>query len=175
MPKPLENLMFRVHYRIMAVLNAIGTAWVAGITVLISCDILGRVLFNSPIIGVPEIVKISVVGIVWLQMAHTLKIGGHLRSDVILGRLSPKNRSIVDVIAYSLGGIVFGLIVYSGWHTMIMAWQLGEFEGEEPARIPTYPLRTIVLLGAALTALQFLLMVGKAIGEMLDRGRREGR
>jgi len=174
-PKPLENLMFRVHYRIMAVLNAIGTAWVAGITVLISCDILGRVLFNSPIIGVPEIVKISVVGIVWLQMAHTLKIGGHLRSDVILGRLSPKNRSIVDVIAYSLGGIVFGLIVYSGWHTMIMAWQLGEFEGEEPARIPTYPLRTIVLLGAALTALQFLLMVGKAIGEMLDRGRREGR
>ena len=66
MPKPLENLMFRVHYRVMAVLNAIGTAWVAGITVLISCDILGRVLFNSPIIGVPEVVKVSVVGIVWL-------------------------------------------------------------------------------------------------------------
>ena len=108
-------------------------------------------------------------------MAHTLKIGGHLRSDVILGRLSPKGRSIVDVMAYSLGAIIFGLIVYSGWNTMIMAWQLGEFEGEEPARIPTYPLRTIVLLGAALTSLQFLLMVGKAIREMLDHGRREGR
>ena len=167
--------MLRVHYRVMAVLNAIGTAWVAGITVLISCDILGRVLFNSPIIGVPEVVKVSVVGIVWLQMAHTLKIGGHLRSDVILGRLSPKGRSIVDVMAYSLGAIIFGLIVYSGWNTMIMAWQLGEFEGEEPARIPTYPLRTIVLLGATLTSLQFLLMVGKAIREMLDHGRREGR
>ena len=82
---------------------------------------------------------------------------------------------MVDVIAYSLGGIVFALIVYSGWDTMIMAWQLGEFEGEEPARIPTYPLRTIVLLGAGLTALQFLLMVGKAIREMLDHRRGEGR
>ncbi len=167
--------MLRVHYRVMAVLNAIGTAWVAGITVLISCDIIGRVLFNSPIIGVPEIVKVSVVGIVWLQMAHTLKIGGHLRSDVILGRLSPKTRSIVDVFAYSLGALVFGLVVYSGWNTMIMAWELGEFEGEEPARIPTYPLRTIVLLGAALTSLQFLLMLGKIIGERLAHGRGEVR
>lgn len=167
--------MLRVHYRIMAVLNAIGTAWVAAITVLISCDILGRVLFNSPIIGVPEIVKVSVVGIVWLQMSHTLKIGGHLRSDVILGRLSPKARSIVDMIAYSLGAIVFGLIVYSGWNTMIMAWELGEFEGEEPARIPTYPLRTIVLLGAGLTSLQFVLMLGKIIRERLAHGRGEGR
>ncbi len=167
--------MLQVHYRVMAVLNAIGTAWVAGITVLISCDILGRVLFNSPIIGVPEIVKVSVVGIVWLQMSHTLKIGGHLRSDVILGRLSPKARSIVDMIAYSLGAIVFGLIVYSGWNTMIMAWELGEFEGEEPARIPTYPLRTIVLLGAALTSLQFILMLGKIIEERLAHARGEGR
>ena len=74
----------------------------AGITVLISCDILGRVLFHSPIIGVPEIVKVSVVAIVWLQMAHNLKINGHLRSDAILNRLSRRGRSIVDVISYAL-------------------------------------------------------------------------
>ena len=75
--------MRQIHYRVMAVLNAVGTAWVAALTVLICSDILGRALFSSPIIGVPEIVKVSVVAIVWLQMAHTLKIGGHLRSDVV--------------------------------------------------------------------------------------------
>ncbi len=173
--KAFGDMLLQIHHKVMAVLNAIGTAWVAGITVLISSDIIGRALFNSPIIGVPEIVKVSVVAIVWLQIAHTLKIGGHLRSEVILGRLYPKGRSIMNLIAYTLGAIIFGLIVYSGWNTMIMAWELGEFEGEVPARVPTYPLRSIVLLGAGLTSLQFVLMVGKVIGEMVARGSREGR
>jgi TRAP-type mannitol/chloroaromatic compound transport system permease small subunit len=63
--------------------------------------------------------------------------------------------------------------VYSGWETMIMAWELGEFEGEEPVRVPTYPIRSIVLLGAGLTSLQFLLMLGKVISEIFAHRRAE--
>ena len=175
MPKAGGTLMLRIHYKIMAVLNAIGTAWVAGITVLICSDILGRALFSFPIIGVPEIVKVSVVAIVWLQMAHTLKIGGHLRSDVILGRLSWRSRAIMNLFAYVLGAVIFGLLVYSAWPTMILAWELGEFEGELPVRVPTYPLRSIVLLGAGLTSLQFLLLAAEVIAGMLTRSAEERR
>jgi len=167
--------MRQIHHRVMAVLNALGTAWVAGLTVLICSDILGRALFSFPIIGVPEIVKVSVVAIVWLQMAHTLKIGGHLRSDVILGRLSRRGRAIMNLIAYALGAVIFGLLVFSGWPTMILAWELGEFEGELPVRVPTYPLRSIVLLGAGLTSLQFLLLAAEVIGGMLARSAEERR
>lgn len=147
----------------MAGLNAVGTVWVAAITVLVCADILGRVLFSFPITGVPEIVKVSIVAIVWLQIPHTLKIGGHLRSDVVLRRLSIRGRAIANLFAYALGALVFGLLVFSGWDTMIMAWEIGEFEGELPVRVPTYPLRSIVLLGAALTCLQFLLMAADVI------------
>lgn len=153
----------------MAGLNAVGTVWVAAITVLVCADILGRVLFSFPITGVPEIVKVSIVAIVWLQIPHTLKIGGHLRSDVVLRRLSGRGRSILDLFAYVLGALVFGLLVFSGWDTMIMAWEIGEFEGELPVRVPTYPLRSIVLLGAALTCLQFLLMAAEVVREMSTR------
>ncbi len=153
----------------MAGLNAVGTVWVAAITVLVCADILGRVLFSFPIAGVPEIVKVSIVAIVWLQIPHTLKIGGHLRSDVVLRRLSGRGRSILDLFAYALGALVFGLLVFSGWDTMILAWEIGEFEGELPVRVPTYPLRSIVLLGAGLTCLQFLLMAAEVIREMSTR------
>lgn len=153
----------------MAGLNAVGTVWVAALTVLICADILGRVLFSFPITGVPEIVKISIVAIVWLQIPHTLKTGGHLRSDIVLGRLSGRARSIADLFAYALGALVFGLLVFSGWDTMIMAWELGEFEGEQPVRVPTYPLRSIVLVGAGLTCLQFLLMAAEVIWGMSTR------
>ena len=147
----------------MAGLNAVGTAWVAALTLLVCADILGRVLFQYPLAGVPEIVKVSIVAIVWLQIPHTLRIGGHLRSDIVLRALSGRGRAIVNLFSYALGALIFGLLVYSGWDTMILAWELGEFEGELPVRVPTYPLRSIVLLGAGLTCLQFLLMAAEVV------------
>ena len=104
---------------LMAGMNALGTAWIGVITVIICADILGRLLFNYPLIGVPEIVKVSVVAIVWLQMAHTLKIGGHIRSDVILDRLPPRWKALVNMMAAALGIFVFGFLVYGGWPNMI--------------------------------------------------------
>lgn len=157
----------------MAGLNAVGSAWVAAITVLVCADILSRLLFRYPLVGVPEIVKVSIVAIVWLQIPHTLKTGGHLRSDIVLRFLSGRSRAVADLFACVLGAIIFGLLVYSGWDTMIQAWEMGEFEGELPVRVPTYPLRSIVLLGAALTALQFVLMAAEAVRRMSTRNSEE--
>jgi TRAP-type C4-dicarboxylate transport system permease small subunit len=166
------NGFIRMVHKFMSSMNAIGTIWVVSITVLITCDILGRALFNSPIIGVPEIVKVSIVGIVWLQMAHTLRIGGHLRSEVVLARLPLRGRAIVDLVASVLGIIIFASIVFSGWDTMIEAWRGGEFEGELPVRVPTYPVRSIVLLGAALTAIQFFLILAQTTKALWGRERK---
>ena len=68
----------RPFHLVMASLNVLGTLWIVAITLLITADVTGRAFFNSPIFGVPEIVKISVVGIVWLQMSYTLKINGQI-------------------------------------------------------------------------------------------------
>jgi TRAP-type mannitol/chloroaromatic compound transport system permease small subunit len=81
----------------------------------------------------------------------------------------------MDLFAYALGAVIFGLLVFSGWPTMILAWEIGEFEGELPVRVPTYPLRSIVLLGAGLTSLQFLLLAAEVIGGMLTRSAAERR
>ena len=148
-----------IFNRIIEALNAIGTVWVAAMMVLICGDIFGRALFNSPIIGVPEIVRVSVVGIVWLQMAYTLKIGGHLRSNIISDRLSIKWQHIIEVIGCILGILVFSLAAYTSWDVMIEGWRIKEFEGELPVRVPVYPIRTIVLIGTFLTMVQFFVIL----------------
>lgn len=165
-----EGALTRFIHKIMGITNAIGTAWVALITVLISCDIIGRVAFNSPIIGVPEIVKVSIVAIAWMQMAYTLKIGGHLRSEIILDRLPPKGKAIVNLLAYTMGAFIFAMVIYSGWGNMIESWRVGEFEGELPVRVPTYPVRTLLLLGAALTSIQFLILLRQTVQTLFGRG-----
>ncbi|MBE0622959.1 MAG: TRAP transporter small permease [Burkholderiales bacterium] len=163
----MKSLVKLLH-GLMASLNVIGAIWVFLIMLLITTDVVGRAFFDSPLFGVPEIVKISVVGLVWCQMAHTLKIGAHLRSTILLDRMPPAAQRTVEIVACILGAIMFALIVYSGWDNMVDAWRIGEFEGEEPVRVPTAPIRTLVLIGAALTAIQFLIMLvdvirGKAV------------
>lgn len=153
----------RLFHWLMAALNMIGAVWVALIMVLITVDVTGRAFFDSPLFGVPEIVKISVVGLVWCMMAHTLKVGAHLRSTILLDRMPPRFRKSVEILSCVLGVVMFALIVYSGWNNMIDAWQIGEFEGEEPVRVPTYPIRSLVIIGAALTSLQFLVMLVEQI------------
>lgn len=159
--------------RLIDVLNAIGTVWVAAMMVLICGDIFGRALFNSPIIGVPEIVRVSVVGIVWLQMAYTLKIGAHLRSNIILDRMSVKWQHIVEVIGCVLGILVFSLAAYTSWDVMIEGWRIKEFEGELPVRVPVYPIRTIVLIGTFLTMVQFVVILCRNVYALFYISSRE--
>ncbi|NDP49236.1 MAG: TRAP transporter small permease [Sulfuriferula multivorans] len=169
----MKSLVKLLH-GLMASLNVIGAIWVLLIMLLITVDVVGRAFFNSPLFGVPEIVKISVVGLVWCQMAHTLKIGAHLRSTILLDRMPRAARRVIEIVSCILGVITFALIVYSGWDTMLEAWRIGEFEGEEPVRVPTSPIRTLVLIGAALTAIQFLVMLVDLIrGKTLHQAEAE--
>lgn len=149
----------KLFHWLMSALNMVGAAWVVLIMLLITVDVSGRAFFNAPLFGVPEIVKISVVGIVWCMMGHTLKIGAHLRSTILLDRMSPSVKRWVEILSCLMGVVMFALIVYSGWDQMIEAWMIGEFEGEEPVRVPTAPVRSLVLIGAALTSIQFLVML----------------
>ena len=168
------KLVVRLLQGLMASLNIVGAIWVMLIMLLITVDVCGRAFFNAPLFGVPEIVKISVVGLVWCQMAHTLKIGAHLRSTILVDRMSPGARRVIEIISCLMGAIMFALIVYSGWDTMIESWRIGEFEGEEPVRVPTAPVRTLVLIGAALTAFQFLVMTAElAQGKALHQAEGE--
>ena len=151
----------RLFNRLMSFLNMLGALWVVLIMLLITVDVTGRAFFNSPLFGVPEIVKISVVGLVWCMMAHTLKIGAHLRSTILLDRMPLRVKRWIEMLACLMGVVMFALIVYSGWDHMVEAWQVGEFEGEEPVRVPTAPVRSLVLIGAALTSIQFLVMLAE--------------
>ena len=55
-----------------------------------------RGVFNSPLPGVPEIARLSLVAVFWLQMAHTLRIGSHLRTAMFLDRMSePARRTVL--------------------------------------------------------------------------------
>lgn len=152
------------HGRISAAANFLGAILIVLVMLLIVADVGGRAFLGVPLFGVPEIVKMAVVAIAWLQMAYTLRIGAHLRTTIIIERMPPAVARASDLVASLMGALMFGLIVYSAWPQMAEAWRIGEFEGDYPVRVPTAPVHTILILGAVLTAIQFLLAFAECAG-----------
>ena len=79
--------------RLTGAMNALGTLWILGLMVLINADVIGRDVFSHPVRGVTELVALSIVGIVFLQLADTLRAGRFTRADVLLDRLQRTARS----------------------------------------------------------------------------------
>ena len=103
---------------IISVMNSIGTAWVFVLLVIINLDIGGRAIFNHPIRGVPEIVAMSIVACVFLQIAHTLRVGRLTRSDLLMNWLkdkSPGLKSFLEGLYYSIGAALMAIFPSQSW------------------------------------------------------------
>ena len=94
-------------------MNAVGTLWIFFLMVLMTADVAGRNLLNAPIRGVLEITTLSIVSIVYLQLADTLRNGQLTRSDGWLTALRLRRGRLAAVLqgAFHLVGAMFvGLI-----------------------------------------------------------------
>jgi TRAP-type mannitol/chloroaromatic compound transport system permease small subunit len=153
-----------VFGKIIGGMNALGTVWIICLMLLINADIFGRTALNAPIAGVAELVAFSIVGIVFLQLAHTLKSGSMTRSDVLLNvleRRAPGARSVLLALFHLAGGVLLTVIAWRFWPSLEQAWLSPErhFMGNPGFfTVPQWPLFTLMLAGIVATALQFLIM-----------------
>jgi TRAP-type C4-dicarboxylate transport system permease small subunit len=165
---PLRPSLFG---RFEAALAAIGTGWILVLMVLICADIVGRAAFKAPILGVPEMVQFSIIGIVFLQLPLTLRTGGLTRSDLLLGavaRTRPRLAHGMQLLFDLTGAALLAIIVLTTWPLARTAFANKEFFGSTGVvHIPTGPLKAIIILGCATMGLQFLLHAWRAFQDML--------
>lgn len=137
------------------ILHIVSSGWVLILACIICVDVIGRAVFNHPLLGTAEIVKNSVVAITFLQVPLAIMIGAMLRTTIILDSAGPKIRSAIEILACLLGVIFFVALAVGSFEPLIDAWKIGEYEGEGALRVPTYPVRAIVFLMAILSAIVF--------------------
>ncbi len=139
--------------------NVVGSVLIFGLVLLIGADVLGRNAFGAPISGVPEMVSLSIVAIVFLQAPQALKAGRMTRSDGVMNVLSarhPKAAALLETVFDTLGMAVVAAILYSHWPMLIRSWERNDFVGAVgDFTAPTWPVKAMLALGATLLALQF--------------------
>lgn len=144
-------------------LNSIGTAWIFLIMILINADVLLRWLLDKPIDGVAEIVAISMVGIVFLQIADAIRVGRLTRSDGFFNKISekmPKVGAVMDLIFDIFGVLFFAVILTGAVPFFIDAWVNNYFVGTEGIfTFPKWPVRLILVISSATVILVLLVKI----------------
>ncbi len=151
--------------------NSLGSAWIFVMMLMISADIFMRFLFNAPINGTTELVTMSVVAVLYLQLAYTLRSGSMTRSDTVLNRLIanyPRFGHGMSVVFYLAGVALMGAIVKGAWPKWIKSYELDFYVGIVGVfTFPDWPRLFVVFLGCTLTGLQFLLLAARSARAML--------
>lgn len=149
-------------HRVVQALNALGTLWIVALMVLINTDVLGRNLFNAPVRGVTELVSLSIVGIVFLQLADTLHSGRITRADVLLQglqRTRPVLAALLHAVFHLVGALLMATILWAAWPTLWESIQMREYVGAiGDFTAPVWPVRVVMLVGLAATLLTFVLL-----------------
>jgi TRAP-type C4-dicarboxylate transport system permease small subunit len=160
---PAEIRRRRVRFEsLTSVMNSIGTVWVFILLIIINADIIGRAVFNHPLRGVPEIVSLSIVALVFLQVAHTLYVGRLTRSEVLINLVTkkfPRLGSCIQGFYHLVGVAMMAILFWASVPLFTKAWRINEYVGAEgDFKAPVWPVKLIILIGCAAAAIQFLIL-----------------
>ena len=126
---------------------------------LVVADVVGRVGFDRPVKGTTEIVSLSIVIICYLQTGFAIRSGGMLHVDMLVSRAGPRGQSLLAAVAALAGLVFFGLICWGSFEGAAHAWTSNEFEGEGALRVPVWPARFVLILGTAIAAFNYALLL----------------
>ncbi len=146
--------------------SAVGTVWILALMILINADVLGRVLLSAPISGTPELVTLSIVGIVFLQLPDAARRGSLTRSESLMDFVivrAPRAAQAVGGLYELVGAVLFGILGWVTFPQALKAWTRAEFIGNPGLlTVPTWPLLGLMVLGSGLLAAQFAVNAGRA-------------
>lgn len=163
--------------KLVRLLNAIGTLWLLALLILINADVFGRNVLNAPINGVIEMIEISMIAIVFLQLGDATRVGRLTRSDGFFGLIQskkPKLGAAMGTVFDLLGALFMFFILYGTWPALIEAWTLNDYVGNEGVfTAPKWPMIFILILGSLVTLLLFLKLAANHMRAFSSRVRHQ--
>ena len=166
---------------LLAIARAIDTAneyvgrallWLVGAATLISAlNALARYGLGRSSNAWLEIQWYLFGAIILLAAGYTLKHNGHVRIDVIYGRLSARTQAWIDL----LGSLLFllplcGLLTWLAWPGFVDSFVSGETSPDAGGLI-RWPVRLLIPLGFALLGLQGVAEIIKRIAFLRGKGK----
>jgi TRAP-type C4-dicarboxylate transport system permease small subunit len=166
-PPPGDPGRMRFWNRGVDGLAALGTAMIVALMVMIVADVLVRNLFGASLPLIAELGALTVVLIVFLQLGTAIRNDRLASTDFVLEALSARRpaagaalRAVWDMV----GAALCAGIAWSSWGSLWRDIEHREFIGVTGVlTMPTSPFRALIFIGAAVAAIQFVLLAVKRL------------
>jgi len=132
--------------------------------------VLGRKFFNLPIFGYIDIVEIMMAFLVFLGIAYTERLGGHIRMELFVSYLKGRWLASFELAGVVLGLALCGVLLVYSWDHAMRALYLGDSSID--AQIPLWPSKIIVPVSLALLLVRLLISLWAYLRILLDPGKR---
>ena len=141
---------------------------ILAIVALISFDVFMRYFFDRPQLFVDEVASFLQVLAIFAGLAYTFRVGGHVRVDLLTGRLPGPVRAWLRVMTLALGLVFLGIVIWTTTQSALTAYRYGRVSA-----VMLYPLWAPMLLipaGLALMAVAILVALVRQVRALLNGG-----
>jgi C4-dicarboxylate transporter DctQ subunit len=140
------------------IMNAL--AFVAGILANllmlgISAEVITRYVFRTPLLGMVEASEIIMLYIAFLGAAWLLRSDGHVCMDVIINRLKPRPKGLLNSVTSVIGAAIAFVLFWYGTGVTYNLFLKGTMESGN-LEIQKGYVMLIIPLGSLLLFIQFL-------------------
>ncbi len=135
-----------------------GISWLTSIfvTVMIGVDVILRFVFNRPLPASWEISEVLIPLIVFLPLAHTLSIDGHVRVSLVRDRVPEKFGTVLDAFNDLISFAMCAGLTYWSWLRFLESFRINE-EILAAIKIPWWPGKMAMPIGLAFLSIRFLI------------------
>ncbi|OLO39014.1 hypothetical protein BTR23_10780 [Alkalihalophilus pseudofirmus] len=147
--------------------------WIAATTLVflmmfITFAITSR-FFNSPVLGVVEIIQVSMVILIMASLSYTEYANKHIAIGIIVDRFPTVIQLIFDIISRLLTLIIGWVVAYVFYQLAVHELSQSFIVSTSLLKIPHYPLKFFVAFGFFMWGLQALLKMVLTILKLIKR------
>lgn len=153
----------RLLFKVETALNLLGGLAILGVMLMSVANILGRKLFDMPVPGYIDWMMQMVPAMAFLGLAYTQRLGGHIRMDILVGRLRGRALWIAEFTGVLLMLLLSLALTYGTWdhaaRAINMNAPLWSNDSTTDINLPTWPVKAMVSVMLLMFALRCVLQL----------------
>lgn len=135
-------------------LTILGAIALFGMMCLTTIDVIGRYLFNSPVVGAFELTEFLVLILIFSYLAYTQSQNSHVAVELFVSRMPRSVQRLIDLANYTISLILLALFAWKGFEKALEFIETGE--NSPNLGLPNYPFAFFMSLGCLVMCLEYI-------------------
>lgn len=156
MSKKLSNGFVKLSDFLTSITLVLSKIFMMALIAIFAIEVVMRYLFNRPTGFADELSGYFLAGIVMMGIAHTLRIEGHVRVELLVGRLPDSIKIMLSTLTNLIAVVPIALLTWLSLQLIEQYYRTGRLSFASILLIPMWIPVTLVPVGLAVVILRII-------------------